>query len=195
MKIKWTRREFLETSLIGTIVVSGQAIRVFGAPLVQIQPQREKKAAPALAANLREVLRAAADEIIPAGDGVPAASEVGTLEYLDGILRQSLSLTREFRSGLPALETISRKRFKKGFPRLSRADRVKALSELEKAEPRFFATLRDFVYEGYYLQPQVWKLIGYEFYPSQKPVPPMNPFGEAVLDKVRKRPKLYREVG
>lgn len=195
MKKKWTRREFVETSLIGAIVLSGQGIRFVGAPLVELQSQSEKNPWPVLASDLRKVLRAAADEIIPKSDGMPAASGVETLRYLDGVLWQSPTIRREFQLGLRALEAVSRDGFKKSFLKLSRANRVKALTEFEKAQPTFFAMLRDFVYEGYYLQPQVWKFIGYEFYPSQRPVPSMKPFDEAVLAKVRKRPKVYREVG
>jgi hypothetical protein len=64
----------------------------------------------------------------------------------------------------------------------------------KRTAPKCFSTLRDSVYEAYYIQPQVWKLIDYEFYPTDQPGPRMKPFDEAVLAQVRKLPKLYREV-
>jgi Gluconate 2-dehydrogenase subunit 3 len=194
MNKQWTRRELMETGLIGAVVVGGHAVKLLGTPLVRLQPEEEKRTGPALSSNLCKILRAAADEIIPESEGMPAASSVGTLEYLSGVFSKSRMIAREFQSGLAALEAITKKRFKVVFFRLSRADRVKALSEFERREPAFFATLRDFVYEGYYLQPQIWKMIGYEFYPLQKPVPEMKPFDEKALEKVRNRARLYREV-
>jgi hypothetical protein len=57
-----------------------------------------------------------------------------------------------------------------------------------------FKVLRDFTYEAYYLQPKVWKLIGYEFHPTNERGPSMKPFDESALGEVRKRPRYYREV-
>ena len=191
---KWTRREFGAAGLMGAAAVSGHFFPLVGLPLIQESKPR-KKSEPALAPPLGEILRCAADELVPAADGMPAASAVGTLEYLDGVFRGSPEIVREFQSGLPAIESISRQRFQKGFVALTGEQRARVLSELEKSDPAFFGTLRDFVYEGYYLQPRVWKLIGYGFYPTQAPVPAIRPFDEAVLAKAAKRPKLYRQVG
>jgi hypothetical protein len=72
---------------------------------------------------------------------------------------------------------------------------VDALKRLERRPPaELFATLRDFTYEAYYTRPKVWKLIGYEFYPTNQSGPRMEPFDEAVLAQVRKMPRLYREA-
>ena len=43
-------------------------------------------------------------------------------------------------------------------------------------------------------QPQIWKLIGYEFYPTDHQGPHMKPFDESVLAEVMKKPKFYREA-
>lgn len=187
MKTRYTRREFLLAGLGGTVVLgSGFA----GAALPE-----EKSAPRALRPKLHEILRAAADEIIPAGDGMPATGETGAPDYLDRLLRQTPSLKREFEAGLAGLDRLARKRFRKNFVQLSRPQRVQTLAELEKtAAPDFFRTLRDCIYEAYYLQPQVWKQIGYDFYPFQKPGPFPKPFDEDALAGVRKMPKLYREV-
>jgi hypothetical protein len=191
----WTRRKFLETSVGGSILVGSAAVAGVGSPLVRLVPQEKELSSSEFDSHQRKLLRAAMDEIIPASDGMPAASEVGGVEYLDRLARQIPKLKREFQKGLAALEEASRKRFQKNFLRLSRAERVEALAELEKrTAPKCFSTLRDSVYEAYYIQPQVWKLIDYEFYPTDQPGPRMKPFDEAVLAQVRKLPKLYREV-
>ena len=54
--------------------------------------------------------------------------------------------------------------------------------------------LRDLVYEAYYTQPRVWKLIGYEFNPTNEAGPHLKPFDESVLAQVKKMPRRYREV-
>ena len=192
---KWTRRKFLETSVGGSVLVGSAAALGVGSPLVRLVPQEKELSSSEFDSHQRKLLRAAMDEIIPASDGMPVASEVAGVEYLDRLARQIPKLKREFQKGLAALEETSRKRFQTNFLRLSRAERVEALTELEKrAAPKFFSTLRDSVYEAYYTQPQVWKLIDYEFYPTNQPGPRMKPFDESVLAQVRKLPKVYREV-
>src|SRR5262245_22983836 len=118
MRKKWTRREFTQAGL----VLGG-----IGLPSPQLAP------------DPRELLRAAADEIIPETDGMPAASSVGVLEYLDGVLAQYPEIDRQFQSGLPSLETISQRKFGMGFLSLSPAQRVEAMAELETSSADFFA--------------------------------------------------------
>ncbi len=150
-------------------------------------------ATPPLAPSQLRVLRAAMDEIIPAADGMPAASAVGGVAYLDRLARQA-QFKKQFEGVLAALGEASRRLFGKSFLALPRAERVTALAELEKAVPESFRALRDCVYEAYYTRPQVWKLLGYESHLTNQAGPRMKPFDEAALAKVRKMPKLYREV-
>jgi hypothetical protein len=145
--------------------------------------------------SLLETLRAAMDEIIPAAEDMPAASEVGGVEYLDRVARKEPEVKKALQRSLAALEELSSNHSGRSFASLSRGDRAKVLRKLEKQAPaELFTTLRDFTYEAYYTPPRVWKLIGYEFYPTDESGPRMKPFDESVLAKVRKKPKLYREV-
>lgn len=195
MREKLTRRRFLQSSLKGTIVVGGTAAAGFAAPAGEAQSDKTVQAAAGFRGRERRVLRAAMDEIIPARDGMPAGSEVGGVEYLDRLSRQIPGLKREFDGGLAALEELSRKRFKNSFLQLSQAERVEALKEFEKLDTqKFFPTLRDCVYEAYYTQPRVWKLIGYEFHPTNQAGPRMKEFDESSLAEVRRKPRFYREV-
>ncbi len=195
MRKKWTRRKFLETGLKGSIVVGGGATGVFSPVKARAHPQEQKPSASGLDAHVRELLRATMDEIIPASDGMQAASEVGGVEYLDRLMSQSPDIRKELEKSLAGVEELSHKQFGKDFISLSHTDRVEALKKLEKqAPPEIFANLRDYVYEAYYIQPKVWKLIAYEFYPTNQAGPRMKPFDKAVLAQVRKKPKFYRQA-
>lgn len=134
------------------------------------------------------------DEIIPAGDGMPSASEVGGVAYLEKLCAGDPKIAKELEGSLAALDELSQKRFQSAFVALSHEQRVQALTALEHQEASAFKTLRDYVYEAYYEQPQVWKLIDYHFYPTNEGGPTLKPFNEEILAQVRKKPKYYREV-
>jgi hypothetical protein len=194
MKGKWSRRKFLKTGLgstlaLGSGTVAGLATAKAGAREKSRDPSRN------LSSAQRETLRAAIDEIIPAADGMPAASQVGAVEYLDRQAQTDPSVQKDLAASLAALENLGRGKSRKRFSALSRAERVAALKVFEKPpHDSHFAALRDYVYESYYNQPAVWKLIGYEFHPTNASGPLMKPFDESVLAKVRKMPKRYREA-
>ncbi len=192
MKKNWTRRKFLETGLKGSMVVGSGVVIGASRPRRAAPAQKEKPSAAGLDQRQRELLRAAMDEIIPAGDRMPAASEVGGVEYLDQLAGKAPDIEKDLEKSLAALQELTRKETGKDFVSLSRADRAEALKKLEKQEPEAFGPLRDCVYESYYTQPKVWKLIGYEFHPTNQSGPRMRPFDESVVAKVKKMPKLYR---
>ncbi len=198
MRKRWTRRGFLQTSLKGSVGVSGA--------LAGIALPRRNAAAQSTAGNdspavfgftqpQRTLLRAAMDEIIPAADGMPAASEVGCGEYLERLASQSPDICKNLAKCLATLEALSHKLFGRSYADLTSSKRVEALTLMENgSDALHFGVLRDFVYEAYYQQPQVWKLIGYEFHATNQSGPHMKPFDDSALAKVRKMPKLYREV-
>ncbi len=194
MKKKWTRRRFLQTGLKGSIVVGGRAVAA-GSYATAGAPATGKAASPGLDRRQREVLRAAMDEIIPAGDGMPSASEVGGVDYLDRLAGENPGIKNDLEKSLAGLDEVGQKLFARGYASLSQAERVEALRRLEKQPASdLFAALRDFTYEAYYTQPSIWKLIGYEFHPTNQSGPRMKPFDEAILASVRKKPKFFREV-
>jgi hypothetical protein len=175
---KRTRREFLGATTTAAIVTS-------------IQPAR----ADVLTPDERAALAAAMDEIIPATDGMPAASQVGSLDYLERVVPSLDGLLDQFRRGLAGLDAQSRKSSGQPFAKLSHAGRVEVLTALERdSSPDFFRLLRDFTYEAYYTRPEVWKRLGYEPHLTDHPGPHMKAFDESTLAQVRKRGKLYREV-
>ncbi len=194
MKKKWTRRKFLETSLKGSVIVGAGAIGAASRPPLITASENQPPESP-LARGNRETLRAAMDEIVPASDGMAAASEVGGVEYLERVARETPGIRKNLVKILSALENLSRKHSGTAFASLPGEKRVEALKDFEVESLQDFATLRDLVYESYYTNPKIWKLIGYEFHATNQSGPRMKPFDDAVLANVRKMPKLYREVG
>jgi len=187
MSVRFTRRTFLETALAGPAVIG------VAAEAKVAQALRQPVSAP-FGRQWRESLRAAMDEIIPARDGMPAASDAGGLDYLERVSRQESQIGADLQQALDALARLSESRFHAAFASVSSAQRVETLTALEAQSPEVFASLRDRVYESYYTQPRIWKLIGYDFHPTNESGPQMKPFDDSALASVRKMPKLYREV-
>src|SRR5579863_2080306 len=91
MSMHWSRRKFLTTTA--------------AAPLIAIETR-------AAAANIfqerdRALLHAVMDEIIPASDGMPAASDAGGIAYLERIASADVGVDNEIRSALAALPAVS----------------------------------------------------------------------------------------
>src|SRR5262245_12030993 len=207
-----TRRKFLRQSGAGSFVALTASSQFSSLSVSQIWEEVERASsavqkAPALSDAHRKLLRAAADEIIPAADGALAATQASATDYIEALLGKIPDLQKQAQSALTRLEAITKARHKQPFDHLSSAERVKLLQAFEKesAKPgggeslyssgdNLFALLRDLVYEGYYTSPKVWPQLGYEFHPTSKHGPAMQPFDESILAEARKRPKSYREA-
>ncbi len=181
----WTRRRFLTAAAAGTAAASG-AVRAVAAPLAA-RPDASSAWPEALGA----VLRAAMDAIVPAEGGMPAAGEAGVYAYLELVASRDADVRLQLRRAATALEKRAQP---SGFASLSGERRARALAELETKEPAMFETLRDFVYEGYYTRPEVWKRLGFEFYGPDRPGPGIPPFDETAVERVRALSPLYRKV-
>jgi hypothetical protein len=164
--LRWTRRKFIGTSAGATLVT-------------QIAPAATAASA-GLDAAAQERLRAIMDEIIPKQGNMPSASEAGGVKYFIALKEAEPAVAAEVLAALNQVDNAS--------------SPLEALKQLEKENPAQFAILRNFVYEAYYTQPQVWKLIGYEFHATDHKGPRMRPFDEAVIAKVRTKPKFYRDA-
>jgi hypothetical protein len=208
-----TRRKFLKQSGATSFIALSASSRFSPVRVGQIWEEIEKagaavQPASALSDAHRKLLRATADEIIPATDGALAATQAGAADYIEALLGKVPDLQKQAQAALTRLEAITTKaRHKQPFDQLSSAQRVKLLQAFEKESARasaaeslygaggnLFALLRDLVYEGYYTSPKVWPQLGYEFHPTSRRGPAMPPFDEAILAEARKRPKSYREV-
>jgi hypothetical protein len=194
MKKKLSRRKFLEAGAMSSAaVIGGMAVNL---PVLQAQIYSPKpESSSALNSEERTLLQSAMDEIIPAGDGMPAASEVGSMAYLDELTITYPEVAQGLHNSLTALETLCRRSQDASFSNVTHRRRVEVLTALEKRDASAFTSLQQSVYEAYYTRPAVWKLIGYTFQPTDGMGPPMKRvWNEAVLNNVRKKPRGYREV-
>ena len=152
-------------------------------------------------------LSAAADTMIPADELSPSGTDCGVVTYIDrqlagaygsgdkvyrsGPFRRGkpeqgyqLALTpREYvASGIEAANAWSRKTYGKEFDRLSAADRIAALTQMQKGEAKFehfsatgfFNRVHGLVMEGFFSDPMYggnrnmagWKMIGFPGLPA-----------------------------
>jgi hypothetical protein len=193
MRGKLSRREFLGAGVKNSLMVVGGA--TFSNGQVNLFFENQTSPGTGFSQKDREILRAAIDEIIPPRDGMPAASQAGVIKYLEQLILEVPALREDFRKILRDLTEISREHFQKDFVSLLPEQRVSVLRDLEHpSSQNVFPVLRDSVYEAYYTQPEIWKLIGYEFHATNLHGPQMKSFDESVLAEVLRKPKFYREV-
>ena len=195
VKPKFTRRQFLRASLQGSLLTGSHALTGIVSRAAIAGPTSEEPTLSVFNRKDTGTLRAAMDAIIPAAAGMPSASAAGGVSYLEQLAQSDSAIKSKLERSLKALDEVSLRYFEKEFLRLHQDKRNDALRRLEDLKPsEMFGDLRDYVYESYYTQPQIWKLIEYEFYPTNHKGPHMSPFDEAVLSKVKKMGRLYREV-
>jgi Gluconate 2-dehydrogenase subunit 3 len=149
------------------------------------------------------ILNAAADELIPGGDGFPAPSEVDVIAFIARYIAPSGEEPRwfpflgeeEFKYRIDALGGE--------FTRASRADKISVLKGLEQKESEFFGRLRDLVYYAYYSRPEVIKAInrklpaGRDYRNSPQPYGYLDviaDWDEELLDRVRGTYKRTEDV-
>ena len=194
MKKKMSRRKFLEAGAISSAaVIGGIAVNLPALPGRIYSPKPESLSA--LNSDERALLQSAMDEIIPAADGMPAAREVGSMAYLDGLTITYPVVAEELHGSLNALDALCRRSQGASFSDVTNGQRVEVLTALEKQGGYAFTSLQQLVYEAYYTRPAVWKLIGYTFQPTDGMGPPVKKvWNEALLSNVRKKPRGYREV-
>jgi hypothetical protein len=185
MPRNWTRRRFLRTTaaaggVAGLVGAGGVAARQ--APVLGVS---------AFSASARETLAAAMDEIVPAVDDMPAASKAGGMKSLEAIAAGDADLRRDLRR---AAASIAKRAKPRSFAVLPAEERIAILTALEKEEAPLFGALRDCVYEGYYLQPEIQKLIGFDFVGPDRSGPGLGTFDESILERVRGRAPSWRKA-
>ena len=77
---------------------------------------------------------------------------------------------------------------------MDQQQRIILLKQYEKTKPEFFQVLVNFVYESYYTNEEVWKLIGYEPYPTLSAGPKMAPFDPDLLERVKNVSPFYIDL-
>ncbi|MGH9680696.1 MAG: gluconate 2-dehydrogenase subunit 3 family protein, partial [Candidatus Acidiferrales bacterium] len=139
--MKWTRREMLETGIMGPIALGVSGLIKISRPL----NETALSDAQALSSEERDLLRAVMDEIVPGGDGMPAASEVGGVDYLAQLMENNKDATDRLFSGLAVVKRISRVQFQSSFRSLNESQRRDVLSAFETQDRHSFDSVRDYV--------------------------------------------------
>lgn len=123
----------------------------------------------------RETLAALADVLIPAGDGMPAASEVGAAgPLLDEVLR----VRGDLEEPLAAVTGAAA-----GKDPAAEVDRLKA------EEPELFEALTTAVAGGYFMSDDVRERLGY---PGQQALELVDDHDPALLQPVIERGPIFR---
>lgn len=147
-----------------------------------------------LSSAQRELLAAVVDRIIPPGDGVPGAGEVGVGEHVEGICGISPKTRALLTNGLKAIEAASGQAHSQEFVSLSEGERTAILKRVESERAEFFAALVRETYSGYYSSPAVLRAKGLPLAPPQPVGYEIEPFDAALLEGVRRRGKAYRDA-
>jgi len=185
----WSRRKFSKAAF------SLQALVAAGALNIPTGCTNEtSKNGEILNLSQEKLLKLVMDEIIPKSDKMPSASEVGGVDYVLSVFKEYPELVEGFQQVLTKLKEQTKSSAKDEFENLDKQSRVEMLKEFEKAQPDLFSVLQNFVYESYYINEKVWKLIGYEPYPTLSAGPQMEPFDEALLSRVKQMSSLYLSI-
>ncbi|MBI4234484.1 MAG: gluconate 2-dehydrogenase subunit 3 family protein [Chloroflexi bacterium] len=143
----------------------------------------------------RALLLQVLDCIVPPEGKLLGAGELRIAEYLEGVLAKAVPLRRIFADGLAAIAIQSWQSYSHTFPELSQTQKNEVLLRIEKERPAFFDALVSNSYSGYYSNNSVLDIV----YEDQGSPPSpyfqqLKPFDPKLLDRVRARGKLYREV-
>jgi Gluconate 2-dehydrogenase subunit 3 len=144
----------------------------------------------------QRTLRAAANVVIPAEGRMPSASAVGAVKYVERVARTDPRLHDLLLKGLRAIEASAAETDGRRFDLLTGDQKTQLLAAVEKSDSPagFFPTLRDLVYEAYYTQPRVMKLIGYNLRTGRRRTAALEAFDDQPLARVRTRAPFYRTV-
>ena len=131
-------------------------------------------------AEARSRLAALADALIPAGDGMPSASEAGVAgEWLDAIVAAEPGFG-------PALASV--------LAEADVSDPAGELRRIETNDPAGWGTLTTVVAGAYFLNPEIAEKVGY---PGRRAIPVDDGsepdwLQDGLLDSVKSRGPVYR---
>jgi hypothetical protein len=141
-----------------------------------------------------QFLNAVLDELIPPGDGMPGAGEIGLAADIERALQHHLTLAPVITQGLAALRTIAREARVENFATAHAQTRLALMKELESKEPALIPTLTFLAYSLYYQHPRVLEALGREARPPHPQGYEMGADDLTLLDPVRQRGKRFRNV-
>jgi len=141
-----------------------------------------------------QALACVLDAIVPARDDgrLPAAGALGLVAPVSERLGDAAPLVAQ---GLAALEERAVARGASGLAALEPGDRAELLEEFATQQPAFLPLLSFHTYTAYYQHPRVLEALGLEARPPYPGGYELEPGDLSLLDRVRERPRLYRETG
>ncbi len=153
---------------------------------------RDQTTNPGFPDDQQRVLTSVLDEIIPPSDDgrMPGAGQLGLVGYIDAALQKTPEFRTMIVQGLADLDAQARGRGAPSFAALCREDKLQLLNEWG-----FVLPLTLHAYTGYYQHPRVIAALGLEPRPPHPEGYKMEPNDLTLLDVVRRRPKLYRDIG
>lgn len=181
-----SRRRFVNGSIQLAVV----------APLIRATPLVAEQVRSQMRETDRRTLRAAADVIVPARGRMPSASAVGVVGYIERIASADVPMRALLLEGIAAIaaraDATQHARFE-ALP-VDRQTLVLAHVETTNTPANFFPLLRDLVYEAYYTEPRVQKLIGYPFRSGRRRTAALPSFDEQLVARVQRQKPSYRPV-
>lgn len=130
--------------------------------------------------------------IPPSADGrLPGAGQAGVLTYL---AERAADLRPLLLQGLERLDALAAQRGAPDFASLAPAERAAVLTAYGEQDPVLLPALIFHGYCGYYQQQPVVEALGLPYRPPFPDGYEMAPTDASLLDGVRERPPLYRQV-
>ena len=123
------------------------------------------------------ILAAAADQIIPGGEGFPAPSEVRILDFIGKYVTPQGKEARNYPYAAEDDFKAALGRLGNDFVADASDARIERLKRVEAEDPTFFGQLRDLVYYGYYSRPEVTRAINENLEAGRDYVSPPQPYG------------------
>lgn len=142
----------------------------------------------------RSLLTAVLNRIIPPKDELPGAGNLGVGAYIEKTVSATTSMTRLFNEGLAHISVAAGQSSAKAFDGLTDAAKDELLRSVESAHPAFFDQLVLQTYNGYYTNPEVFKIIGYEVPKLAPPGSQPEQLDTSLLDQQRQRDPFWKKV-
>lgn len=136
------------------------------------------------------------DAIIPPDPerALPGAGEIGVADYLARIVSETAGLAPMLIAGLDAADAAAKERGAESFAALEAQPRAEVLQGLDATAPGVVPSLLFHGYTAYYQDGRVMEALGLEPRPPHPKGYEMEPGDLSLLERVRERGKLYREV-
>jgi hypothetical protein len=141
----------------------------------------------------RNIVTPLLNTLVPPGEesGLPGAGDLDFPGYLRELGMEMVPLIEQ---GLQAFVELAQSRNTGDLSELSADDRLALVTEFEKTQPNHFQLLLSQVYSFYYQDDKVKEALGMEPGPPFPKGNTVEPGDLSLLDPVRKRGKIYREL-